>query len=358
MPEEYWYLLAKKLNGNASHAELLQLQQYLQQDADFALQVKNIEALWSEIPDTPSGFDAERAYTKHVKRLNNIGEFESPDSTKHIGSLFKWYSHRKAIAAVAAAVSVLMLAAIFWPAKITTAPAPVAVTETIQTKPGSKSTITLPDGSEVKLNAGTELRYNEDFGEEKREIWLVGEAYFVVRENKQKPFIVHTRDYDVRVTGTVFNVRAYQEDPESETALVKGGVDIIMHNRREVYKLKPNEKFSHNRAQTEAISNSSGTIKELAPLVVPMITHAQLQAPVETAWINNNLIFQSETFASIAHKMSNWYGVDIRITDEALSQEIMSGYFTTETLSEALDILRFTTPFQHEMTKNSVIISP
>ena len=84
---------------------------------------------------------------------------------------------------------------------------------------GSISQLAFPDGTIIYINAGSGIKYKPDDGRSKREVYLDGEAYFEVAKDKKRPFIVHTPCYDVNVTGTKFNVKAYQQDNKVMGAL-------------------------------------------------------------------------------------------------------------------------------------------
>ncbi len=91
---------------------------------------------------------------------------------------------------------------------------------------GSRSVVTLSDGTRVWLNAGSRLIYPSKFVDKSREVFLVGEAFFDVKENKNQPFVVKTIDVQVEVLGTRFNVMAYPEDFAVQTVLEEGSVEI------------------------------------------------------------------------------------------------------------------------------------
>lgn len=91
---------------------------------------------------------------------------------------------------------------------------------------GSRSTITLADGSKVWLNAGSRLIYPSRFVDKKREVYLVGEAFFDIEKNDKMPFIVRSSNVEVEVLGTRFNVSAYPEDNSIQTVLVEGSVNV------------------------------------------------------------------------------------------------------------------------------------
>lgn len=123
---------------------------------------------------------------------------------------------------------------------------------------GQRTHITLPDGTGVWLNARSEIKYSTSYNDSHRDVSLEGEAYFSVAKNKELPFIVHTRNFDVKATGTVFNVQAYPETNDFEAALFEGGVDISSHYAPDkVVHLTPGNKVSLHRRRlvVSAIGN-------------------------------------------------------------------------------------------------------
>ncbi len=119
----------------------------------------------------------------------------------------------------------------------------------ISTRPGSKSKVELPDGSVVWLNAGSTLTYDKDFGKENRAVTLIGEGFFDVTKNKEKPFIISTESISIKVLGTVFNVKAYKEDKQTETSLIHGSIEVTIKNR-------PNDKIILSPSEKLIVENS------------------------------------------------------------------------------------------------------
>ena len=106
---------------------------------------------------------------------------------------------------------------------------------------GKRSSLTLADGSKIWLNSGSTLTFPGQFDDTKREIELIsGELYVEVAPDKNKPFYVHTSDYDVKVYGTKLNVSSYSKSPSS-VVLVEGSVGLKPSTRKELI-LSPNER--------------------------------------------------------------------------------------------------------------------
>jgi transmembrane sensor len=115
----------------------------------------------------------------------------------------------------------------------------------VGTKKGSKSHIVLPDGTNVWLNADSKIIYPGNFQGETREVSLVGEAFFDVVKNVNKPFIIHTGTMDVKVLGTAFNVRSYPGEMTTEASLLRGLIEVTLNGtEKKKILLKPNEKLT------------------------------------------------------------------------------------------------------------------
>src|SRR5690606_3826740 len=132
-------------------------------------------------------------------------------------------SYRWAAAMVVFALMAGALLYYFGQARVHTA-SPVSYQEVIVPN-GSRSKIRLPDSSYMTVNAGTTVRYRTDFGNGRRDIWLDGEAYFVVKKSAT-PFTVHSGTVQIKAVGTEFNVRAYSSEDQVETTLISGKVLI------------------------------------------------------------------------------------------------------------------------------------
>ncbi len=152
-------------------------------------------------------------YDGITSRLRDEGELPAATPVRRLGA--RWWK-------VAAAAAVLIAGASAWfllrqPAMLT-ASAPA----------GQSAFVELPDGSRVWLNASSSLEYAGNMARNGRTVRLRGEGYFEVKPDQQQPFVVQTQDLSVQVLGTSFNLKAYEEDAELETALVEGKVAVSL----------------------------------------------------------------------------------------------------------------------------------
>ncbi len=365
--EQFWVLFSKKLSGEASAEELRMLEELILSHPEWQYAIQNLEDLWKQKPDKDYSIE-EDAYMLHLHRMNemNIG-FEQSDEpalaeTTYIRRNKKWYW---AAAACIIAAGFYVFSGFFKSTASQEEPASQA--NEISTRPGSKSKIQLPDGSVVWLNAGSKLTYNKDFGRETREVMLTGEGFFDVMKNKEKPFIITTSTINIKVLGTAFNVKAYPEDKQTETSLIRGSIEVTIKNRpNDKIILSPSEKLvvENNKAriETKGIQAAVNTYDGELPVINPLMSINKLKySPVdstvaETAWVNNRLVFRDETFSELAVRMQRWYDVNIEIKDAELANERMNGAFEIETIVQALDALKESMNFKYEKTGNKIII--
>ncbi|RYY58697.1 MAG: DUF4974 domain-containing protein, partial [Chitinophagaceae bacterium] len=208
----------------------------------------------------------------------------------------------------------------------------------VSTRPGSRSRVLLPDSTVVWLNAGSRLTYTEGFGVTHRHTVLTGEAFFDVTHNAALPFTIEAGDVKIKVLGTAFNVRAYPGEA-TETSLLRGQVQLTLGQRPgENYRLRPNEKLVVRAAADTA---AAGPLVELRSL-----ERTASEEVVETAWVDNKLVFRNEPLSVLAARMTRWYGVPVTVGDESLAGERVSGAFVNESLAQALTELQLIARFR------------
>ena len=192
---------------------------------------------------------------------------------------------------------------------------------TYETRAGQKSTITLADGSTVRLNSQSKLSYPETFRHDAREVRLEGEAFFEVKKNKRKPFIVKSGNVVTTVLGTSFNVNSYPAGKVAVTVAtgkVKVAFDTSTPQENSVL-LTPNQ---------QAIANNNSIEKN-------NVTPGQY-----LAWIDNKLLFEEAPISEVVQILERWYGTHITLKNEKIGHCLLSAEFKNKSLAEIFQLIK------------------
>lgn len=235
----------------------------------------------------------------------------------------------------------------------------------ISTEYGSKSKVQMPDGSLIWLNSGSKITYDDHYGIKNRTVNLVGEAYFDVKHDPNHPFIIHTKNLNLKVLGTAFNVKAYKGANNSEATLIRGSLEVSFPNRpTEKIILKPKEKLSltHLVVTPTALSSQKRIkVVEASPLI--SLSKIDEQTPLkdiqEISWVENKLIFREKSFKELSTDLERWYNIKIDIKDSVMLEKKFTGTFKNETFIEAINALKETYLFDYTYDKklNTIIIT-
>ena len=248
-----------------------------------------------------------------------------------------------------------------------------ATTTTIVNVPlGSKSCVTLPDGSLVWLNAGSEIRYFSDFGQENRNLQLTGEGFFDVKSDSMKPFNVHTSGMIVKAYGTRFNVKAYPDDLTLAATLEEGKIDVEIQTSSDgkvspqSVKLRPKEQLViHKSSKETKIVTPTTTQKQekvqaaaLAKTAISeVVIKPNVKTELSTSWKDSKWIISEEPLALFAANLERRYNIHIRFASEELKRYNFSGIFENETIEQILTALSLAAPVNYKFDKNHVVLS-
>ena len=364
--ENIWNLIAKKLAGEASEEELRELETLLRSNPELHYPMQTISDLWqSKTPQQTTDKGANIAFDRHLARMESLhvdypSQHEIPLAVSVVEPPKK--NRKKIIFLLSAAVSVVALIigyGIFNNTSVPPASIPKINSE-VSTRYGSKTDLVLPDGTRVWLNAGSKLNYDKNYGNTIREVGLTGEAYFDVVKNAEKPFIIHTSKIDIKVLGTAFNVKSYPGEKTIETSLIRGSIEITFKDRpSEKVILKPNEKLVVANDDVPIAATKKQSFKQTNEPIVAIshLSYARRDSTIiETAWVQNKLIFQDESFRDLAARMQRWYGIDIQFDKSANDTLHFTGIFENETIQQALDALQLTARFNYKIQGNQVMI--
>lgn len=363
--DSIWRILGKKLNNEASPKELEELDELLRLHPELHYPIQNITDLW-QLKRKNDQQEAMEALQNHLLRIadkdGTISTFKKQYASNRSALIFNkriWYA---AAAVLLIAVSISYV--IFSPAS---SPAIAAKKETtikntsneVSTRTGSHSKIVLPDGSSVWLNGGSKLIYDKNFDKEIREVELIGEAYFDVTKNPQRPFIIHTNKMDIKVLGTAFNVKSYPGDKSSETSLIHGSIEVTMKEgaERKII-LKPTEKLVITNDMAEVSSESKIIPAERATVKVDKINYLPVDGTViETSWVDNRLVFRDKPFSEIVVDMERRYGMPFRFESTELGALMFSGNFKNESIDQVLKALQLANTFNYQNIQDTIVIT-
>lgn len=369
--------MAKKLAGEATNEELQELDELIRENPQLNFSNEIMLDFWQAGLKTDSQY-VENKYRELIQQIKNIGaddgKFIQDDhiidynNYEQIAPGGKKRNNSILVLSSLVIVAIITSLYFFQPQQVSkgreTIPEPQA--NEISTKSGSKTTLLLPDGTKVWLNANSKISYDKGYGNKLREVVLAGEAYFDVVKNADKPFIIHTHKMDIKVLGTMFNVKCYPGEKTTETSLIRGSIEVTLKDRQEKIMLKPNEKLVVNNDEIIASEllkaattiSKTGRVKRDNPIMsLGHLTFYPVDSTViETAWVENKFVFSSETFEEIALKMERWYNVKIAFADESLKNERLTGNFEKETINEALTAMQLTTSFSFTIKNENIVI--
>jgi len=201
--------------------------------------------------------------------------------------------------------------------------------EVVNTTTSSDLAIIMPDGSKVILKPNSRLSYNQSFSGATREVYLSGEAFFEVKKNPSKPFLVYSNGLITKVLGTSFWVKAYEKDKQVTVLVKTGRVSVFARNasqtpdpEMEGVVLAPNQRAVFGK-ETERLTR---TLIEKPTLIV---------SPKEVQQFSFNNAPVSQIFAALEKA----YGVDIVFDEEVIANCFLTTSLSDETLFERLDII-------------------
>lgn len=209
--------------------------------------------------------------------------------------------------------------------------------QTIFVPPGQRAELTLTDGTKVWLNAKTTFTFPDKFTANNRRVTLDGEGYFDVTKNPEKPFIVNTERYDIKVLGTEFNVTAYSGSSVFETSLLKGAVEVFSPAKETKVSLEP-----HMRTYEE-----NGILKK------DTIEHENY-----FLWKEGLICFYDEPVDKMIEKLQLYYDVKIDVQNKTLLNNRYSGKFRTKDgVEHVLKVLQLNNKFSYEKDNDRNLIT-
>jgi ferric-dicitrate binding protein FerR (iron transport regulator) len=197
---------------------------------------------------------------------------------------------------------------------------------------GSRTVVQLSDGSEVHLNYGSKLKYPQNFTGDTRGVILLGEGYFNIAHNPEKPFIVKTGKLNVKALGTKFNVQAYPGEEIIATTLVEGKVVVEQKfangNIKTIGAMEPGQHVNYD-LNSEVVSCTKGSVEKYI------------------AWKDGKLVFENESIVEVTDRLSRMFNVDFEVADNVKDYSY-TVTFVDEPLFQILDLMTIATPVTYK----------
>ncbi|REE00089.1 FecR family protein [Marinoscillum furvescens] len=213
---------------------------------------------------------------------------------------------------------------------------------------GRKMIVTLPDGSTVKLNSGSTISYYQDFERDVRSVWLQGEAFFDVKRNPDKPFVIISGNIRTQVLGTSFNIKSYEGEGKVDVTVASGLVSVSRY-----------DKSQSDDLQWDNISGVVLNPSELVSYDKEVDEFSEIQT-VDTdeilAWKSGVLVFKKAPFDEIVTRLERWYGVEFEMEESISIPDGFTGRFDNKSLRRVLEGISYTSKFDFEIEGKKVKI--
>ncbi len=308
-------LIIKVLAKEANAQEVKDLENWKNSSTENAAFAAQIEQIWINSQIAEDTVDVDAAWLTVSNKINS--------KKKHIFQLtfFK-------IAAALLVTGVIGLLINIW--------IQATNTQTIYTAAQEIKQITLPDGSVVWLNQNSSIQYHKEFSGNTREVKLNGEAFFEVQKNKNKPFIISSKQSTTQVLGTSFNLVAYDSLEEVELSVKTGQVSFTANKNKQQIIVNANESAIINmegKAQKKEAYNSNAL-----------------------AWKNKELLFNNTLFSEVAKALEHYYNVKISVSSANINNCHFTGEFKNASFQNVMETICKTLQLVYEQDGNKVKI--
>ncbi|EPR65566.1 FecR family protein [Cyclobacterium qasimii] len=302
----------------------------------YPLQSSEFKEMWDNINTQSSLADLNPLEGSNIPENSSLAEDNSKNKNRHLTLSIQFLFKIAAILLVSIGVGFILFKTIL--VDKATDPLNAISYKTYQTPPGVKSSIKLHDGTKVLLNAGSILKYKENPSENRREVYLKGEAFFDVHPDPEKPFTVTTREISTTAIGTTFNIKAYEEE-DLIISLITGKVAV----------------------GTPMIGRDSIFLNEREILSIPLkegaINRIEFDDDEVLGWTRKMIVFDNTSLPEAIRTLENWYGVSFKFENEPGPDLYISGKFQNETLKNVMDGLMHTMQLEYTIAGEIVKVT-
>jgi ferric-dicitrate binding protein FerR (iron transport regulator) len=322
----YERLITKYLDGQASEDDTRELLEWIEENEKNREYFFQIRAIWQDTGALAIYFDPDKEWKKLHRRINKV---------RRLNRNGFWFR----IAQFAALFFIAFL--VGWFVKNQYIEKPEKSWLKVKVPTGQVTQLTLADSSKVWLNSESTFRYPSDFSKD-RKVFLSGEAYFEVENNKELPFTVKTDYIDVQVLGTRFNIRAYQKDCEFLATILEGKVALMDGKSGDTRSTL----YRGDQAQFKRRNNELNVHK----------LNDNPESSID--WIKGRYEFHDQPLSQVLNFASRWYDVKFVVKDKELKETRFTGVMKREYPPEQLlDLISRTEEINIQKVRDKIIIS-
>lgn len=286
---------------------------------------------------------AARKLVERIRKADEVNSLEIDESFRVVMDRVKDAQSRSKsrrlygwVASVAAAVGIFLVVNWWWgfsdPHSEKTSTLKAEMREIVVPE-GKRLDAILSDGTKIYVNSGSKVIYPDVFDEEKREIHIEGEVYLDVAKNPDCPFIVKTRDFDISVLGTAFNVCAYSNETSASVVLVHGSVLVTTENKHKI-QLEPNQLINIKGGETSI---------------------CEVDVAEYISWKDNMLLANRKSLADIFRKLELYYGCKIQYDPKIVSMSLTGKLDLLPEIKDVIENLCLSFPLRYEVNDSNEI---
>jgi len=339
-----WEAIARYFAGECTPDEATVVRRWLEAhpaEASALSSLNDATALLASA--TPADLDVEAALKRVSDRRDavDVVPIDSRRPTRTTPPRIAVPARRwQSIALPAAAAAVVLIGGgLWWHSRQTPGYTPPSAAQSFTTNVGQRDSVRLADGTRVLLAPESRLTVAMGYGNTVRAVELTGEAYFDVRHDAARPFVVHAGSADIRDLGTTFTVRV-AGDSGVRVAVTSGSVSLASASA------SPNAAVVLRPGDAGTLGMDGRTLVERGGTAEP-----------DTAWTNGRLVFREAPVSSVRSELRRWYGIDLMI-DSAFAGRHLSMTFDGESADRVLEVIALSLGAEVQRQGNTAVIKP
>ena len=340
-----WEAIARYFAGESTPDEAAAVRRWLEANPVDASALRSLNDATALLPNaTPPGLDVEAALRRVSERRDapdipaDVIPIDSrrPAARTPARATVPARRWQPAALRAAAAAVVLIGGGLWWHSTQT---AGYTTPQTFATNVGSRDSVRLADGTRVLLAPESRLTVAMGYGNKVREVELTGEAYFDVRHDAARPFVVHAGGADIRDLGTTFTVRS-TADQGVRVAVTSGSVSLAPAQSA------PNAGVVLRPGDAGTLATDGRTLVERGGTTEP-----------DTAWTSGRLVFREAPLSIVRSELRRWYGIDL-VIDSSLAARHLSMTFDGESADRVLEVIALSLGAEVQRQGNTAVIKP